>query len=1008
MSSSEVTLAEIESLKLILGNDAVDGMIVSGSLKVSEPPQEQLHNDQPQVPPATQKVNYQDGRIAQPVASSSDSHSERPQVTGPQPSSYDLPTETVVRTEKPSSIAAHNPRVQESRKRPRSSAPTSGAMSPLGSSLQNPLSGSNSRGISSGKARRGGVIRGTKLRPSRGYIAQIPSTRSQPERSHAKRVLRDLYRVPDEDDDFVADHAFSMVPSQPNSTPNISQPPRRGTRQRSVLPGAYTTPNEDVDEKTFVPSPLALSFPSEVTQPATSTSRTKVPSKATTKLAANHSQRPSTSTNIDRPSTEHDGSDAETDTETIAVQLPPPRRQFLVGVDYGSTFTSISYAVSPITQQQPHLEPQDVKSIRNWPHVGSGGSREQVPTELWYSSTPIAREIADGSDSSDFGGPGEEEDEEGSEEGATRQSSPDPPNSAHQASGSNSWSTVNQSKSVLTIADTSSSSSDGLLWGYQAQHKVYRSKAQRNMMRRVERPKLMLLSSQHTEGDRQRLLPRLSYLIKHGCIRKYSKADEIEMRDVQDPIADFLTKVFAHTKQQLIELEDFTEDCPVTFALAIPIIWSPASSRIMQTCMEAAIKASSFGTLSHGSVDNLFIVSEPEAGATFAMASSRRMLGGEAFIFADCGGGTVDVVTYSVTNGTPLRLKSEVGNPTGDNCGASYLNDNYERLLLSKLSEETYLTHNGETLQDIVRLALQDFEDYQKREVDIHRHPTGEVHIRGLLANPSKRFDQNCLYLDKDDYDLIFLPLLNRVENLLRGQLEDAIEQDKEVKASLYTSCTASSYWPLTHSRNVVAVSSGAVLRVSNLEKGPRRRAFSNFGFLRGEHYQPEIEEGHQEATPHVNSLDGQRYVDVIHYFMLKNEILDTVHTFPPLECTHKIPAKRKELLCREILYVNDSDTASSYPPDHPINIDKQEVGRIVVDMSFLKDEGRITPIVPVPDVSGKIRKPHYEIIYDLVVTVEARNLRYEARYPAGQDGQTLKYGTGQISIAAAFKPGTG
>ncbi len=31
----------------------------------------------------------------------------------------------------------------------------------------------------------------------------------------------------------------------------------------------------------------------------------------------------------------------------------------------------------------------------------------------------------------------------------------------------------------------------------------------------------------------------------------------------------------------------------------------------------------------------------------------------------DCGGGTVDGVTYTVTNGYPLRLKREVGRPSG-------------------------------------------------------------------------------------------------------------------------------------------------------------------------------------------------------------------------------------------------------------------------------------------------------------------------------------------------------
>jgi hypothetical protein len=46
----------------------------------------------------------------------------------------------------------------------------------------------------------------------------------------------------------------------------------------------------------------------------------------------------------------------------------------------------------------------------------------------------------------------------------------------------------------------------------------------------------------------------------------------------------------------------------------------------MQSAMEVAMKATSFGTLTHGSIDNLFIVSEPEAAATYLLGSQHNML----------------------------------------------------------------------------------------------------------------------------------------------------------------------------------------------------------------------------------------------------------------------------------------------------------------------------------------------------------------------------------------------
>jgi hypothetical protein len=76
--------------------------------------------------------------------------------------------------------------------------------------------------------------------------------------------------------------------------------------------------------------------------------------------------------------------------------------------------------------------------------------------------------------------------------------------------------------------------------------------------------------------------------------------------------------------------------------------------------------------------------------------------------------------------------------------------------------------------------------------------------------------------------------------------------------------------------------------------------------------------------------------------------------------------------------------------------------GSIVADMTFLRTEGRIQPISP---EAGELGKRHYKVEFDLVMIVDGRNLRYEARYPMGEEGQVRQ--SGQVCIAAAFDPGT-
>lgn len=74
--------------------------------------------------------------------------------------------------------------------------------------------------------------------------------------------------------------------------------------------------------------------------------------------------------------------------------------------------------------------------------------------------------------------------------------------------------------------------------------------------------------------------------------------------------------------------------------------------------------------------------------------------------------------------------------------------------------------------------------------------------------------------------------------------------------------------------------------------------------------------------------------------------------------------------------------------------------GKIIADMSFLVNEGKIQAVEPEPGFAGK---RHYKIEFELVMIIDGRNLRYEARWPAGGEVRS----GGQISIAAAFRPGT-
>jgi len=75
--------------------------------------------------------------------------------------------------------------------------------------------------------------------------------------------------------------------------------------------------------------------------------------------------------------------------------------------------------------------------------------------------------------------------------------------------------------------------------------------------------------------------------------------------------------------------------------------------------------------------------------------------------------------------------------------------------------------------------------------------------------------------------------------------------------------------------------------------------------------------------------------------------------------------------------------------------------GTIVADMTPLVREGKIPLTLP---EEGFVGEPHFKIEYELIMIINGRNLSFQARWPIG--GHDV-YGQGQISIAAAFRPGT-
>ncbi|KAM3088283.1 hypothetical protein ACMFMG_002337 [Clarireedia jacksonii] len=683
-------------------------------------------------------------------------------------------------------------------------------------------------------------------------------------------------------------------------------------------------------------------------------------------------------------------------------------QKFVLGVDFGTTFSSVSYYICPKSGPRKAL-PKEVMTIKNWPWDGATGDRTQVPTELRIPSHP-------------------ESEDDHLEEMVYRQKSNEHP-------------FASQSQQVKTMQNDTDQNDDDedmeiiesadLFFGYEVFQKKYMENSARDPKTLAKRFKLCLVDAKYTEQERVYLTELLQYLRAHGIIRKFGCKTASDERDVLDIITDFLVKLLEHTKSELSRLHGFSDNSQVEFAITVPTAWSPGASRILQTALQTAAKAVKFGKIAEKESITPYIISEPEAAATYMLAGNNDVLPNECFVIADCGGGTVDMTTYGISNSYPLRLTKEMVEPgadqiLGDNCGSSFLNENYRNLVMERLATENYL-FRSESLEMIVNRLLHDFETEHKRRID-STLPVGQkfkVFVPGLRASEKKRFTQNILWIHNQDIHRIWDPLLERVRKVLADQLIAAFKSNIKITKVFLLGGFGISPALISYIQNylretsqklgydiilksgnndqkysVTAVSTGAVLAALNKHRGPARIAQSSFGFLRAELFNPRFT-GHRDGKIEKCDIDGEEYVDTIKYFMKKGELVSARHFIEPLLSTHTFPIDAEAFICEELLYISDTAAKSHYGPSHVLNKDAQLAGSIRVDMTYLRDQRRLEPTI-----SPCGGQNHYKIDLELHAAVEGKELRYFVKYPAGKEGRVKV--SDQMSIAAAFLPGTG
>ncbi|KAL2060170.1 hypothetical protein VTL71DRAFT_9565 [Oculimacula yallundae] len=227
---------------------------------------------------------------------------------------------------------------------------------------------------------------------------------------------------------------------------------------------------------------------------------------------------------------------------------------------------------------------------------------------------------------------------------------------------------------------------------------------------------------------------------------------------------DYLAQLYSHLMYTLEQRfgTAIVRSMNLEFCITVPAIWSEAAKqKTLEACQNAGLESSA----------EILLVSEPEAAAVSALhgLDPHELNVGDSFVLCDAGGGTVDLVSYSITALHPLLEVKEVAAGTGGLCGSTFLNRRFGEFLESKLGLEP--GWNEEMLAD----AMDRFETVFKRNYSPSTAAAGyTITVPDLADNRPLGVRRGRFTITPADMQDIFEPIVLKIVQLIRGQIRDS------------------------------------------------------------------------------------------------------------------------------------------------------------------------------------------------------------------------------------------
>ncbi|EKG14291.1 Heat shock protein Hsp70 [Macrophomina phaseolina MS6] len=388
----------------------------------------------------------------------------------------------------------------------------------------------------------------------------------------------------------------------------------------------------------------------------------------------------------------------------------------------------------------------------------------------------------------------------------------------------------------------------------------------------------------------------------------------------------------------------------IKYIITIPAIWTDKAKDTMRTLASRAGMGEQ--------PQSIQVVTEPEAAAMHELKERTKrgqtpdLEVNDTFVICDAGGGTVDLISYTITQLYPHPVVKEATSGSGGKCGSTFLNRIFAEWLKRHLGDEP------EWHEDVLSRAVSDFDPVKTT----FQLPTGRsqhhyvIEIPRFWELPEKGITRGTLRLTQQDMESIFRPVVKEIIALVNDQIAGTAKKAKTV-------FLVGGFGQNVYLRDTLQRAVGPDVKI---KKSMDPRARKHYGTEALDSYDPAK---HDRRRQVIDGFTGDTKAWVMKWFMRKDEpILSSKPQLIPFYYEQKVSDGRPRKVSVKI-FCSQSEKA-------PLHKDDQvsELVEVTADLNRIPEHEFNREF-------GSNNQEYYKLDFDIEMKCESATTEYRLVY---------------------------